>query len=112
MQLRAFLFSVDAVLALAMLSFIPISLALLSSQQPETRLAAPLQQLGYDYLANGAPLAAEAGVSFAAQPPEGAWSVRAVRFEHPGFCSPSGPDSQCLHGFDANASSYAEVFVS
>jgi len=110
--LKGFLFTFDAVLAAAILVLAPLALALLATPSADLGYASAMQQYGYGWLKQGAPALSNAGYSVSKTPAAKGYAIRAVRFQHPGYCHATDSTAQCLYGFDANVSSYTEAFVS
>ncbi|MFA4946650.1 MAG: hypothetical protein WC607_03895 [Candidatus Micrarchaeia archaeon] len=97
--MKAFIFTVDAVLALALLSLAPLTLAVLAGQG-ETEAFAASRQLAFDCLARGATpatCAAWTELEFSDVAGEGAFAAAATHYAPGELC---GSNEECLHAFD------------
>lgn len=109
--MKGFLFTVDAILALSLLTLSPLVVSLVVQESVSLNAMASMQQLGFDCLASGASNAeceALTGFGFNASVSESTVLSEGVTARHAEpipFCSVKG----CVGGFDGVAESEVRV---
>ena len=124
LKTKGFLLTVDALLALALLSLTPFASVLFSQESLDYQKTLSLQLLGFDYLElkdQGFPLErtefkALTGYALHFVPPEDAGiAVNAKRFAYPPLCGGEAvveKEDECLESQEASNQSFEEVWVS